>query len=550
MRQSVLIQVGICMIPVALFGGGRPVFHCSLDSVGSLSRPEVGEPAVVARDISFCEGTKGQALQVKQGGGCVGFPLPKGLPVERGAIEFHARIDNPRDWYRDAGDPTFFSVFDAATTNQMIMAFEINSNNGVAKSGWYFRMNHLGWITSLPGFNWRISYKTCFPNSDPKGWHHYLIQWNLAGLQGGRDLARVFVDGEQILAINGDFEHSHVDAEAVEKFRKAMSQPCMLFLAREFHEQGQNHCDYAIDELRIWQDENGDGLAAKPAAEKRVLKLSDGPEALAAKRLARAASAEERWFVGMPLSQESLPDASDATIEVSGLPPGVKFDAKRRCFVGIPSKGGIYDIIIRITRKGLTTTIRKRATVGNLPGWTSGVFAGGGKSGTVLFVIGDDGILAGRWKTVDNVWTMSAGGFSSYDEKAEKCRMKATYSCGSESRDIDLEITPEGVKCADFSAWACEWESNPEWEEVALRLDGKTCRVSEDGRAFKFEIRDKGAVDVTCTVEGKAYKSSALLIPVMDDKLEYRVFVCIPKDKDGFKGYCGEFIFDGENLGE
>lgn len=128
--------------------------------------------------------------------------------------------------------------------------------------------------------------------------------------------------------------------------------------------------------------------------------------------------------------------------------------------------------------------------------------------------------------------------------------MKASYSCGSESRDIDLEITPEGVKCADFSAWTCEWESNPEWEEVALRLDGKNCRVSEDGYAFKFEIRDKGAVDVTCTGDGKTYKSSAVLIPVMDDKLEYKVFVCIPKDKDGFMGYCGEFVFDGENLGE
>ena len=363
-------------------------------------------------------------------------------------------------------------------------------------------------------------------------------------------MARVFVDGEQILAINGDFEHSHVDAEAVEKFRKAMSQPCMLFLAREFHEQGQNHCDYAVDELRIWQDENGDGLAAKPAAEKRVLKLSDGPDVAAAKRLVRAASGDERWFVGMPLSQDALPDARDATIEVSGLPPGVVFDAKKRCFTGIPSKGGVFDIVMRISRKGQTTTIRKKTTVGNLPGWTSGVFAGGGKNGTALFVIGEDGILAGRWKTVDNVWTMRAGGFSSYDEKGEKCRMKVLSSCGSESRNLDLEITPDGVKCADFSAWTCEWESNPEWGEVALRLDGKTCRVSEDDCVFKFEIRDKGAVDVTCTVDGKTYKSSAVLIPVMDDKLEYKVFVCIPKDKDGFKGYCGEFVFDGENLGE
>ena len=260
MKTVAVAVLGMCVLPFALSGENRPVFHSSFDSMDSLSRPEVGEPAVIAREVSFCEGVKGRALQVKQGSGSVGFRLPKGLPVERGAIEFHARIDNPREWYRDAGDPTFFSVFDEATTNQMVMAFEINANNGVAKSGWYFRMNHLGWITSLPNFGWRISYKTCFPDGDPKGWHHYFIQWNLSGLPGGRDIARVFVDGEQILAINGDFEHSHVEAEALDRCRKVMSQPSMLFLAREFHEQGQNHSDYAIDELKIWQDESGDGV--------------------------------------------------------------------------------------------------------------------------------------------------------------------------------------------------------------------------------------------------------------------------------------------------
>ena len=550
MNNCILFQVATCIIPVALFGGGRPVLQCSFDSDGSLSRPEVGEPAVVARQVAFCDGVKGQALQVKEGSGCVGFPLPKGLPVERGAIEFHARIDNPRDWYRDAGDPTFFSIFDAATTNEMVMAFEINANNGVAKSGWYFRMNHLGWITSLPGFNWRISYKTCFPNSDPKGWHHYLIQWNLAGLQGGRDLARVFVDGEQILAINGDFEHSHVDAEAVEKFRKTMSQPCMLFLAREFHEKGQNHCGYTIDELKIWQSDIVDEMPQEPKVTKRRLTLVDGPEASAVKRLVRAAAGDERWFVGTPITQDKLPYAADASIEVTGLPPGVVFDLKAMSFSGVPTAGGVYDIVMRITRKGQTSTIRKKATVEELPSWTHGVFVGGGKKGSVMLMVEKDGLLAGRWRTVDKVWSVRAGGFSSYDEKSSTCLIKAELSCGKERREVDLVISPNSAKCDDFEAWVCEWETNPEWAAIARRLDGKTCKASDGEYTFKFNIREKAEVEVICNAPGKSYSSSALLIPVFDDKLEYRVYVCIPKDDAGFDGYCGEFVFDGENLGE
>ena len=550
MKTVLAVATGLFALPFALSGAGRPVFYSTFDSMDSLSRPEVGDSAVVAREVSFCDGVKGRALHVKQGGGSVGFRLPRGLPVERGAIEFHARIDNPREWYRDAGDPTFFSVFDEASTNQMVMAFEINANNGVAKSGWYFRMNHLGWITSLPNFGWRISYKTCFPNGDPKGWHHYFIQWNLSGLPGGRDIARVFVDGEQILAINGDFEHSHVDAEALDRCRKAMSQPCMLFLAREFHEKGQNHSDYAIDELKIWQDESGDGVAAKTAPAKRVLKLSDGPEVTAAKRLASAATGDERWFVGVPLPQDELPEAGDLSISVSGLPPGVTFDAKRRMFRGIPDKRGSYDIVMRITRNGKTTTVRKKADVSELPAWTSGDFVGGGDSGSVLFVIDGDGLLAGRWKTVDGTWTMRGNGFVAYDEKLAKCRLNVELSMEDRHRELTIDLTPSGASCSDFQAWICEWDSNPKWKSLASKLEGKTCRAEEDGYSFKFDIRDKAEVDVVCKADGKSYSTTATLVPVFDESLQYRVFVCIPKEENGFKGYCGEFVFDGENFGD
>ena len=69
------------------------------------------------------------------------------------------------------------------------------------------------------------------------------------------------------------------------------------------------------------------------------------------------------------------------------------------------------------------------------------------------------------------------------------------------------------------------------------------------GSGYVMANGDKAEVDVVCKADGKSYSTTATLVPVFDESLQYRVFVCIPKEDDGFKGYCGEFVFDGENLG-
>lgn len=221
------------------------LFHTSFDSPQSLFKPEVGSAAVFSRPVEMASGICGGAALIRQGAGSLAFLLPNGLPPESGRIEFDAKILNKREWFRDRGDPTFFSIFDAKSSRRMLMAFEINANNGHAKSGWYFRMNHLKWVTSLSNFSSQISYRACFGNDDPKAWHHYEIRWNVSGLDGSTDTVRIKCDEKLILSMKNR-------PEDMDAYVRRMREPAMLYFAREFDEPGQNHSDYIIDEFKIW----------------------------------------------------------------------------------------------------------------------------------------------------------------------------------------------------------------------------------------------------------------------------------------------------------
>lgn len=535
--------------PFVLFSATDLVFYSSLDTERSVSSPEIGKKGVAARELVFTEGVKGRALLIKKGGGTVGFSLPEGLPAEKGIIEFYAKINNSRSWYQPAGDPTFFSVFDAATTNRMVMAFEINANNGIAKSGWYFRFNHLGWVTSLPSFGWHLDYKTCFADGNSKSWHHYAVQWNIEGISNSDDIVRVFLDGVQILSMNMKSDTVYSKPESLKQFRELMTSPLILFFAREFHEQGQNHTDYEIDEFKIWSCDSLNVIAAKKADEKKVYKFKNGPVLVAEKFLKEKAAGESKWFLGSALTDEALPYVKDASIDVSGLPLGVKFDKKARRFVGIPAKTGQFNVLVKITRDGKTSTVRKKVTVDSLPEWAYGTFAGGSKDCSAVFILEKDGFLAGRMTTVEGVWSIKAYNYAEVDMDKCVCRIKAEKTFDKKSRDIVLTVTPEGVRTADFDAYKIEWDTDSEWKAQADLLDGKMCRVSEEDKTFVFNIGKNAQVDVRCTINGVRYNVSAILIPFLkEEELQYKVFVCIPKKDSGFPGYSGEFVFDGENF--
>lgn len=469
-------------LPLVLSAADKPVFYSSLDTEQYLKVPQIGKPAIINREVRFGEGIKGGALHVREGEGSVAFPLPEGLPADSGLIEFAAKIDNDRSWYRDAGDPTFFSVFDEATATTMFMAFEINANNGIAKSGWYYRHTYLGWTTSLPNFGWHLDYRTCFGESDPKGWHTYQIRWNIEGLDGSADTVRVYMDDKQILS-------NQQKPSDVEGYRKRMRSPCRLYFAREFHEKGQNHSDYWIDEFKIWaSDHPVKGDDPKANARKRVVKMKDGPELAAKKRQARELAAAE---------------ARRAAEAAKKLAP-----------------------------------------------WATGTFVGGGDFGSVEFSLQETGELVGTYQTVDRKWALKAPTFTRNDLTNAVCEIAVEFVSDEETMVKPLVITPLSARGASFEAWMCEWETNPDWMAVAKKFAGKTCTVTEDDVAIKLDVKEKAVVDILLAAVGKTYESSTRLVPSSESDTEYRVFICIPCDNEGFKGYVGEFTLDINELGE
>lgn len=457
------------------------VFYSSLDTAQYLAVPQVGKPAIVAREVTFVEGVKGGAIRVKEGAGSVAFPLPEGLPPDCGMIEFDAKIENDRDWYRDAGDPTFFSIFDEETSKKMLMAFEINANNGIAKSGWYLRMSHYGWTTSLPNFGWHIPYKTCFGEDDPKAWHHYAIRWNIDGLDGSSDTVRVTRNGAQILSMQKVPEN-------LEKYRARMCEPARLYFAREFFEKGQNHCDYLIDEFKIWSTDTPTraALAEKKAKQKKTaIKLTVSPELAAARQKAKEAAA----------------------------------------------------------------LAAKKALLSSIPQWSFGEFFGGGEKGAAAFLINDSGRLEGTYQTVDKTWKLVAEEFKSFEAQSGLCVMDVSFVTDGEKMVKPLFITIDGARCEDFEAWMCEWKISPAWKAVAEKLMDKTCTLEEENAVVRVEIDENAQVRATYVSEDQVSKTSSTLIPVVGTESEYHAYLCFPKDeKKKFPGCVTEVTVDASDF--
>lgn len=474
--------LSVVMLPIVLMAADKPVFYSSLDTEQYLKVPQIGQAAIINREVRFGEGYRGGAMHVREGAGSVAFPLPQGLPVESGMIEFAAKIDNDREWYRDAGDPTFFSIFDEETAKTMFMAFEINANNGIAKSGWYFRMTYLGWTTSLPNFGWHINYKTCFGESDPKAWHTYKIRWNINGVDGSADTVRVYMDDKQILS-------NQKKPSDLEGYRKRMTTPCRLYFAREFHEPGQNHSDYWIDEFKIWGSDTpvkeGDGVAAK--SKKRVARLSDSPELAERKRREKEAAEAE---------------------------------AKRAA-----------------------------EAAKTLSDWACGPFVGGSDDSSVEFTVESNGRLRGTYKTIEKIWSLAAEKFVLNDLTNNVCEIAVEYSCGEEKSIKPLVITPLSARAEGFEAWMCEWNTNPAWIGVAKRLEGQQSKIVEDEAIIRLDVTTNALVEVMLATDKHVFETRTTLVPSPDSASEFRAFVCVPRDAEkAFDGFAGEITIEGSDL--
>ncbi len=148
-----------------------------------------------------------------------------------------------------------------------------------------------------------------------------------------------------------------------------------------------------------------------------------------------ATSKSFRWCVGVSVPGDdgvTYVSASLPTVSANGLPSGVKFDAVRGCFTGVPTKAGEYSAVVTVKNVSKSTAmLRVTFKVEALPEWAQGTFNGnveckmengelgdgGGDSGfietalpsgMVTLTVDAKGKISGKLIDANGTWTLSA----------------------------------------------------------------------------------------------------------------------------------------------
>lgn len=326
---------------------GRLVYHTTFDSAVAVTQPEAGV-AGTCEGATFGEGKAGQALYVSAGTTVAKIPLPQGLPVEKGAIEFWAKIDTANTSFTSGGNPLFFSFNRTkpdinGNLGTSVTFLEINSNNGWGGSGFSFV---LGDIFSSPGVGgWSNAYASLFGESGDQTWHHYELKWNIAGLaEDSQSVCLLKVDG----AVK---TKTALEKLKVASFKEAMDYPCELTFS--YRPNDYSRVPFWIDEFKIW-DSDVVGSVVDPTDDP-----TDDPvvEGLVLSNIAKS------YPAGLeiePIAVTYTGAAEKAKVSVSGLPQGLVF--KNGVIAGTPELPGESTVVVTV-KSGSATVATRTVTI-------------------------------------------------------------------------------------------------------------------------------------------------------------------------------------------
>ncbi len=277
-------------------------------------------------------------------------------------------------------------------------------------------------------------------------------------------------------------------------------------------------------------------------------------DALLRDGLANAPGEAYRAYVGVRAAGlPSLVPADPAhakSLKVSGLPPGLKFDAKavaagEAALAGVPSKAGAYTVSVAVAGKTSTFTLE----VLPLPDWAVGTFTGcfdeTGADGTVLrgtaaFTVSAAGKVsaklvrqdgkAARWThaCLDRAEADAAGGVSfRVDTAVGGFRCEVSISAAAREGDpaqgvlagtrrpVDAEDAGEGVVGLAFDCVQNLWGRGKALEGLAAKLKGRKVALptirDEQGNTYDVSLAfgAGGAVTAKYRLNGGAAQSAS-----------------------------------------
>ena len=207
------------------------VFHCTFDDEASVSTPAAGpEGTVCSRE--FVNGKVNGAVRVPAGSSAGVFRLPPETFGKEGCIEFWAKIEPMREFYRDC-DPRMIVIDSPAGW----FTVEYSSNNGLGKGGFCVRCFGLEYVK---GGSFGRNYRYADVIADVSAWHHYAFSWTQKSLD-------VYIDGKML---NGIFktEGDRIDEEKLRVSPAVMGLPNTSAGNRNT----EPNAPFSIDELKIW----------------------------------------------------------------------------------------------------------------------------------------------------------------------------------------------------------------------------------------------------------------------------------------------------------
>lgn len=239
MKETVVLSLALAghALFAAAFYPSDLLFYSKFDSAADVTNPQVGASGV-GPEATFQPGASGQALYVPALTTVAEFPLPEGVPIDKGCIEFQAKVLNTRDFFVDGGDPMFFCL--ETDEDLLELCLELNGNNGVGSAG--LNVQGAAGIACVGGKSSR--YADILGEEDPKGWHHYALVWNTNGVAGTAYSHHVYVDGKLFMTASKDRIDSAEMQRNFGSVRKVVFSRPPVF--------GHGKSPYLIDEFRIW----------------------------------------------------------------------------------------------------------------------------------------------------------------------------------------------------------------------------------------------------------------------------------------------------------